>query len=227
MRSTLRLPDRLPDLARATSGAGDVVAGAVSLLARARRVDMPMHPRGEVQVARLRRTGGGATGAAFLDDAGEDEVLVRFSRSIGLPAPLPDVNGLALRVPVPGAPHEHADVLLVTTGRGTWSRYALLPTVRGRGGFLGTLLPYQSPSGALHLGARPLDESTWELAYSHLGSSWTPFARLELSGKPGRDLDLSFDATTGAPPGLTVPDWHRRLRAPSYAAARRVRRRHR
>lgn len=219
---------------RVSAGTGRVVGGAVALLSRVRRVDKPMHPRGYVAPAALRRQGGhgGAaerSGAAFLDEAGEDDVLVRVSRSIGLPAPWPDVNGIAIRVPSPDAPGGTADVLLSSTGDGRLTKYLLAPTLRETGGFCGTLLPYGSPTGPVHLGARQRDALTWELSWSRAwaaGSAWTPFATLELDPTAvaaREDRDLAFDAVRAAPPGLEVLGWHRRLRAPSYAAARRSR----
>ncbi len=204
--------------------AGRVVAAVVSGLARARRADKPMHPRGQVTTARLTRLGGAGTGAGFLDQPGDDEVVVRFSRSLGLPAPMPDVNGLAIRVLTPGGPREHADVLLSGTGRGRVSRYVLRPSFRDRGGFLGTLVPYASPTGPLHLGVRQVDARTWELLWSRPSwATWRTYGVLVLGDRPARDLALSFDAVVCAPPGLAVPEWHRRLRGPSYAAARRLR----
>lgn len=41
-------------------------------------------------------------GAVWLDQAADDQVLVRQSRAIGLPAPVPDICGLAVRVPTEG-----------------------------------------------------------------------------------------------------------------------------
>lgn len=216
---------------RVSAGTGRVVGGAVALLSRVRRVDKPMHPRGYVAPAVLRRHGTSAerSGAAFLDEAGEDDVLVRVSRSIGLPAPWPDVNGVAIRVPSPDAAGGTADVLLSGTGDGRLTRYLLAPTLRETGGFCGTLLPYGSPTGPVHLGARQQDAVTWQLVWSRAwapGSAWTSFAVLELdpSAVAAReDRDVAFDAVRAAPPGLEVLGWHRRLREPSYAAARRSR----
>ena len=209
---------------RAATGAGRVIAAAVSVVARARPADKPMHPRGQVLTGRLRLLGGADTGAGLLDEAGEAEVLVRFSRSVGLPAPWPDVNGLAVRLPAPSARRQHADVLMSSTGRGRLTRYFLRPTLRARGPFVGTLIPYRSPSGPVHLGAQQVDARTWHLVWAHPASStWTPYAVLTLSEEPGRDLAMSFDAVAEGPAGLEVPDWHRRLRGPSYAVARRLR----
>lgn len=207
----------------AADGAGRAIAGAVAVVTAVRSVDKPMHPLGEVLTARLVRPGGGRSGVAFLDEAGEDDVLVRFSRSIGLPAPWPDVDGLAVRVPTPGAAHPHADVLMSGTGRGRVTRYLLVPTLKAHSAFLGTLLPYRSASGPVHLGARALDEHTWELAWARPSGEFTTFATLELTAEPGRDLSLSFDAVGAGLPGLDVYDWHKRVRDPSYARARRAR----
>lgn len=217
-------PSRTRAREGAVTGVGRVIAAVVAAVGRLRPADKPMHPRGLVLGARLTRTGGATTGSVFLDEAGADEVLVRFSRSLGTPAPWPDVNGLAIRVPTPDGPREHADVLLSTTGRGRLTRYLLVPTRRDRGPFLGTLVPYRSATGAIHLGARPVDEHTWDLVWARPRSSrWTSYGVLALATDPGRDLAMSFDAVAGGPPGLRVPEWHRRLRGPSYAAARRGR----
>lgn len=207
----------------AARGAGRAIATVVAGLARVRSVDKPMHPRGEVLRARLRVAGGTTTGIGLFDEPAEHDVLVRFSRSIGLPAPWPDVDGLALRVPTPGASHPHADVLMSTTGQGRVGRFLLLPTLGERSGFLSTLLPYRSPRGPVLLGARAISSSTWDLVWARPGSSWLTWGTLGLTDEPGRDLDLSFDAVGAGLPGLDVYDWHRRLRGPSYATARRLR----
>ena len=204
-------------------GAGRTIAAAVAVLARARRADKPMHPRGEVLAGRLRLLGGAGTGAAFLDQRAEHDVLLRFSRSAGLPTPWPDVNGLAVRVPGGEATHPYADLLMSTTGTGRLGRYVLVPTVRGRGGFLGTLVPYRTPTGPVHLGAREVGATTWELVWARPRSAWRAYALLELGDAVGTDSALSFDAVVAAPPGLEVYGWHRAVRGPGYAAARRSR----
>jgi hypothetical protein len=55
----------------------------------------------------------GRWGVPWLDDPGTDVGIVRFSRAAGLPAPVPDVLGLALRLGAAGRQH---DLLLATTG---------------------------------------------------------------------------------------------------------------
>jgi hypothetical protein len=103
---------------------GWALGGAFFLLGKARG-RKALHPRGEVFHGLIDRHGSvGRTGVPWLDEAGTDDVAVRFSRSLGLPAPHPDILGLALRVPV--MPGQFGDVLLATTGTGFLGRYTCL-----------------------------------------------------------------------------------------------------
>ncbi|NGN93922.1 hypothetical protein G5C66_14360 [Nocardioides sp. KC13] len=199
---------------------GRVLQTAVGVLAHLRPADKPLHPHGTVHLAVLRRHPGATTGAAFLDEGGTDEVVVRLSRATGLPEPVPDVNGLALRVPTIRG--EHADLLLATTGQGRWTRFLLAPRTGLPDGFFSTLLPYRTPTGPVWVGAQ-LVEGTWQLMWARAGTDWTSFATLELTVESGRDLLLSFDPTRATPPGLEIYEWHRRVRAPAYATARKSR----
>ncbi|MFE6648869.1 hypothetical protein ACFVJS_20055 [Nocardioides sp. NPDC057772] len=194
---------------------------ATGVLAHLRPADKPLHPHGTVHLAVLRRHPGATTGAAFLDEGGSDEVVVRLSRAVGLPEPVPDINGLAVRVPTSGG--EHADLLLATTGHGRWTRFLLAPRTRLPDGFFNTLLPYRTPTGPVWLGAQLVDEATWQLMWTRSGTDWTSFATLELIVESDRDPMLSFDPTRSTPPGLEIYGWHRRLRARAYATARRSR----
>ena len=107
----------LDSAARAASSAGGQLLRAATGVVAARPAAKPLHPRGSVVRGTLRRTGAAErTGAAWLDDAGEDSVLVRQSRAVGLPAPVPDIFGLALRVPT--GEGRHGDLLLASTGLG-------------------------------------------------------------------------------------------------------------
>jgi hypothetical protein len=201
---------------------GQVLRTAVTALARVRRPDKPMHPVGEVSTARLERHGaahtGITTGSAFLDDSGVEEALVRLSRAAGLRPPWPDVNGLALRVST--ADDGLGDVLMSTTGWSRPTRYVLLPHRRLGGGSFTTLLPYRTPLGPVHVGARRSVAGHFALFWARPTGRWNRFADLVLSGEPGVDADVSFDALVNVPDGLEQYDWHRRLREPSYAASR-------
>lgn len=217
----------MPDLttrpqAAAASAGGAALAAAVRLVDVARRAAKPLHPRGDLVTGRLRRSGGQDTGSAWLDTAGTDEVLVRRSRAVGLPAPLPDIHGLAIRVPLEGG--GHGDLLLATTGRGRLTRFLLTGGRTPSSRPLTTLLPYRTPTGPRLIAAVAVDEHRYELAHASPGGRWQPFGDLVLSSTRGPDPLVSFDPVLNPLPGLDTYDWVRRLREPAYATARHTRR---
>lgn len=207
-------------IAAAAGGAG--LAAATRMVATARRADKPLHPRGDLVTAVLRRDGGPTTGSAFLDEAGVSEgVLCRRSRAVGLPATLPDIHGLALRIPL--AAGSHGDLLLAGTGTGRLTRFLLLPGRHPDSRALTTLLPYRSPTGPRLLGAVAVSPVRYDLVHARPGGRWERFGELLLSDRPGSDPLTSFDPVRHPLPGLDTYDWVRRLREPAYATARRSR----
>jgi hypothetical protein len=136
-----------------------------------------------------------------------------------LPAPLPDVHGLAVRVPLPNG--RHGDLLLASTGLGPSSRFLLRPTRQP--GALTTLLPYSTPTGPVLLAAVPRTEERYDLLWARPRGPWHPWGRLVLRGRGGGDPLLSFDPVANPFPALEHPAWVRRLREPAYAQARRSR----
>lgn len=211
--------------ARAASSAGGQLLRAATRAISARPATKPLHPIGDVVRGTLRRSGADvSTGAAWLDEPGEDQVLVRLSRAVGLPAPAPDIFGLALRVPVEGGPH--GDLLLASTGLGRLTRYTLTASRSPYGRPLTTLLPYRTPAGAVLLSAVFRDPVTVQLAWALGSGAWHPFAVLSLEQDPvdANDAPVSFEPVGNTLPGLETYDWVRRLREPSYAAARSSRR---
>ena len=128
-----------------TTFVGRALGGGFFLLGRARG-RKALHPRGEVLQGVIGRHGAvGRTGVAWLDEAGTDHVAVRLSRSLGLPAPRPDILGLAVRIPTELG--QFGDVLLATTGTGLLGRYVLLPTRRSGLRAYTSLFPYKTPVG--------------------------------------------------------------------------------
>jgi hypothetical protein len=183
-----------------------------------------LHPRGSVRSGVIRRQGSSArTGVLWIDEPGEDRVLLRLSRATGLPTVLPDVLGLALRVPYLGS---HGDLLLATTGAGALSRFLLLPT-RRPGSLYSSLFPFRTPAGPLLLAAFPLaeDGTRFELAWSRLTGSWTRFGALEVRSAwdDASDAPLSFDPVLNEIPGLHSYRWAAELRRYAYAGSRRAR----
>jgi hypothetical protein len=218
-----------------SDGAGRVVAGPIGALARWRG-GKPMHPRGAVSEAVLERTGSD-TGVAWLDAVATEPAVVRLSRGAGLPAPLPDLLGLAVRLPSGGAP---VDLLLTTSGRGPVSRVLPIPR-RDAAAVYSSIMAYRSDAGSLRLVAFPrADEVPSEpaplagavareglrftLAAARGPGRWRPFATLTLTAPvPGLDPDVRFDAVQNPPPGLVADGPMARFRAPSYARARAAR----
>ena len=216
--------DHLRQRARSVlaSTAGVALAAASGAVAAVRSARKPLHPRGAVVAAQLRRHGTTpATGASWLDERSVDEVLVRRSRAIGLPALAPDVHGLALRVPLPGG--GHGDVLFASTGLGRLSRFVLTASRSPYGRPMTTLLPYRTPQGPVLLSATATAENQFDLAVASPAGSWRPFATLVLSSTGGADRLVSFDPLRNELPGLRNYDWVRRLREPAYLVARRSR----
>jgi hypothetical protein len=211
---------------------GRLVGGPLGLLARVRG-GKPMHPRGAVFDAVLHRLGHGEPwGVAWLDESAGEPAVVRMSRGAGLPAALPDLLGLAVRVVAADA--EPVDLLLTSAGRGRLGR--LLPVPRkDPATSYGSIMGYRSDAGTIRLAALPEhpQESGGEVAApprvfvlsaARGAGSWQPFARLTLTAPAAPlDPDVRFDAVRHPPPGLVADGPMARFRAPAYAAARRGR----
>ncbi|MGY1841993.1 phosphodiesterase [Modestobacter sp. SYSU DS0875] len=215
--------------------AGRAVARPLVALTRVRRAK-PMHPHGVLFRARVERTGPAAPwGVDWIDDPGEQEALVRLSRGAGLPRTLPDVLGLALRLPDGGPGGRPVDLLLSSTGRGRLTR--LVPVLRrDAAATYGSIMAYRTPVGPVTLAAwarpatLPSDRATlavrapgtvFTLAAALDRGPWEPFARVVL-GAPHEPPDppLHFDAVVDHPPGLVPDGLIARFRRPAYAAVR-------
>jgi hypothetical protein len=179
----------------------------------------PLHPKGRVVEGRLVREGlEPRTGVEFLDQVRVDEVLVRESRSIGLPSRLPDIHGLAIRVTEPDG--SVGDLLFASTGWGRLTRYLLTASRTTYGRPMTTLLPYRSVAGRVVLGARETGMDRLELACSIDGAPWRRFAELVISDLDAGDPMISFDPVLNQVPGLEQYAVVTRLREPAYRAAR-------
>ena len=218
--------------------AGRALGIGFGLLARVRG-GKPLHPRGALLSGTLEVTGARpASGVPWLEEPATLPATVRLSRSVGLPAPLPDVLGLAVRLEGAEGP---ADLLLSTTGSGTLTRFLLLPRRDAGQAFLSSLLPYLGPRGPLLFAAQfpevvlptspeglleavVASRPRVELLYAGLVGPWVPFAALTLEAPadPGGAVDpvVSFDPVRHPLPGLLVPGWAGALRQPAYAHAR-------
>ena len=182
----------------------------------------PLHPAGRVVTGRLHRHGlDPPTGVVFLDTPGDEPVLVRESRSIGLPESFPDIHGLAVRVTNPD--DSPGDLLLATTGWGRVTRFVLSVSRTTYGRPMTTLFPYRTEAGPVLLGARSDYPGVVQLACAIGGGPWRSFAELTIAQQDAPDPTISFDPVMHQIPGLEQYSAVTRLREPAYRAARRSR----
>jgi hypothetical protein len=219
------------DLAR---GAGRLVAVPLGAVARWRH-GRPMHPRGAVFDAVLERTGSAPSwGVPWLDATARDAAVVRMSRGAGLPAPLPDLLGMAIRLSGIGRP---VDLLLTTTGRGVLGRMVPFPRCDAAA-FYSSIMGYRSDAGVVRFAAFPDGDGVpsepgpladavarerlrFTLQACRGLGAWRPVARLTLAAPmEHRDPHVRFDAVLNPPPGLLPDGPIARFRAPAYATAR-------
>lgn len=138
--------------------------------------------------------------------------VVRLSRGLGLPAPLPDALGFALRLPDVYGPGRHQDFLLASSV-GPVVRLARDPWA----GPYSSLLPYRGGGERFLLRALPLEPGRVRLL---AGSR--PLAEVEL-GEPEDVEGLGFDPWNCGG-GLVPHGFLNRLRAPAYVGSRAGRR---
>jgi hypothetical protein len=99
------------------------------------------------------------SGVPLLGQRGSHQAVVRLSRALGLPRPVPDVHGFAIRFVDAHGSGRHQDFLTVTSLDGPFAHHILLPT----GGFFSlpfsSLLPLRLGSRIRLVGARPVTEA--------------------------------------------------------------------
>lgn len=209
----------------AAGAALGAVFGAVARL----RGSRPLHPQGVTYAATVRRDGGGHSGVPWFDEPGSTKVSVRVSRAIGLPPWLPDVYGVALRVPLaqPPAGEPWADLLFASTGDTAYGRFVLRLRSSLVGGPLTTLLPVRAPAGPLLLRLTPDAHAgrhtprAMRLAYAVGTGPWTDVASVHVHGELGTGASSARHDPVAHPlPGTRQYGWVVRLREPAYRAAR-------
>ena len=205
----------------------------MSVLGRA--VDVAVHAASAVRGERVIHAKGTAYDAELILLAGAETlavplvrgplqrpVLVRLSRGAGLPDPLPDVLGLAIRIPdADGAGHPQ-DLMLATGGGSPLARRLLIPRWDYRRSTYTSLISYEVGGRDLVVGALPHDGG-FRLATAEGGAAWTPFAELRIAAplpeERGRQLSFSIRNDAG---GFRVGGRWRTARLGAYDAARSV-----
>jgi hypothetical protein len=205
---------------RVAGGLVDVAAAGFGLVARLRH-GKALHPVGTVLGGILVRRGlTPGVGVEWLDRPGEDEVVLRFSRATAVPAPLPDVLGLAIRTPGPGGHPQ--DLLLSTTGRRPLLRHVLLPHRGAQGAGYTCVVPFRTPTGPLMVGAFPVAGGAFSLQVARLSGPWREFALLlpDDESDAASDEDVDFDPVRHPVAGLRMPLPLAVVRRAVYAGSR-------
>jgi hypothetical protein len=218
-----------------------LLAALFRLLARLRR-GRALHPVGAGYRGRLEITAGAGrfAGAELLAPGAGYDALVRFSRGAGLPEPLPDALGVAVKLPDAYGPGRAHDLLVTSSADLPLVRRLLFPGRSFLGRSFSSALPYlvagrrvvtvlASRRGPWPRTGRALADlqvaaATGELVYElrlagSLGRSRT-VGRLTVGAALDRrdTAALRFNPWTGGD-GLVPVGWLNRLRRPSYAAS--------
>ena len=124
---------------------------------RGKRVVHPQGPGFEA-ILTISEEGASIVRAGIFSEAGKRDAVVRLSRGAGLPGSLPDVLGLAFRVPDAYGPDAHQDFLLVSSAAPPVFRHAILPGPRGFFAHTySSVAPYEAQGTLLVFGARCVD----------------------------------------------------------------------
>jgi hypothetical protein len=225
--------------------AGPIVGAVFGALTRARGARV-FHPTGTGYHADVVITPNGRpTGASLLDQAGSYHALVRFSRGAGLPDPLPDVLGLAIKIIDAHGLGRDQDFLLVSSASPPIGRHFLVPATGFLGRQFSSVLPYlvgrrirlfgavpRTPAmhdggtalAEVHVAARTGD-LRFELTMAGAIGSWRGIGELLVSS-PLSDEDaeaLRFNPWHRGP-GITPIGVLQALRGAAYPGSQRQRR---
>lgn len=207
-RDTSRLARRTQRWVAAVAG---IPLGAVLALLAAARRGKAVHPHGEVYAARLLVGGVRAAPAEALlfATAGEHDALVRFSRSLGLPRPLPDLLGMSIRVLDAYGRGRHQDFLLVSSVDRPVLHHLFLPASDVQQRPYSSSLPYRAGAQRLIVGALPHADSPRP-------AGETALERVRIAAATGR---LRFKLAVAPPMGRFAPVAELHVGAPLPSAA--------
>lgn len=192
---------------------------------RAARV---LHPKGVVLTGELTA----ARNDVVPLSPGTQPVTVRLSKALGTGGGLPDILGLAVRIP-----GQRWDVTLSTCGRGRIGRLLPLPARSWARGLLGTIACYRRGDLTVWLFAAvdvPVTTTSLQAVVEHLpfevvlsaetsAGRRVEAARIAVSAV-APDVEIAYDPMINLPAGLEMaPRWLRRLREPAYDGSRQGR----
>ncbi|GAA3093780.1 hypothetical protein GCM10017600_79990 [Streptosporangium carneum] len=198
-----------------------------------------MHADGESFLATLHVVGHPMLGVPALDGPDDHDAIVRLSRAGFLPRPLPDVLGLAVRLPGAGGAGGDLDLLLASA---LWPGWLLTPRGDFASATYSTVLPYDHAGERLRFLAVPGDPTRRVRANTRLlaeavaerplvfvlgvdGADRRPLAWLSVHTPLPRDAGEpeGFDPVMNSHPALRPSGWLQEVRVAAYAGSRRGR----
>jgi hypothetical protein len=203
---------------RALGAAGGAVTGTVLAGVSALRRSKSVHPRGTVREATVTIAGGPAAPAAstLLSRPGEHRALVRFSRSLGLPHPLPDLLGMAIRVLDAYGDGAHQDFLLISSADAPVLHHLFVPAAHVRQRPFSSSLPYAAGEDTVLIGALPAGER-FALAVARPAGRFAAVGHVELGDRlPDTANGMRFNVRENTGGGLEPTGVLNRMRDLAY-----------
>lgn len=204
---------------RVVGPVGGIGFGAVLAAISAVRRSKAVHPKGAIREAALTIDGSpeAPRGSTLLSEPREHRALVRFSRSIGLPEAIPDLLGIAIRVPDAYGPEAHQDLLFITSADGAIVHHVFLPARGVHARPFSSALPYAAGGRRFLLGVLPSSEGRFHLAVAPLMGRFRPIGELRIGAElPLEDEDLRFNVRENCGGGLAPVGAINRMRDFAY-----------
>jgi hypothetical protein len=216
----------------------------LAALAAARR-GKAVHPHGAVYQAELVVPESSALlpGTTLFGSPGRHAAVMRFSRSLGLPRPLPDLLGVSVRVLDAYGPGRHQDLLTVTSVDVPVAHHLFVPAGDLQQRPYSSSLPYRAGDRSVLLGVLPRSDAprpeggdelarlhaaaltgalVFDLAVAGVWGRFRPIAELRV----GRRLPPAADALRFNPwncgGGLAPTGFLNRLRDYAYPLSQRA-----
>jgi hypothetical protein len=228
----------------AVDAAGFAVGGALAGLAALRR-GKAVHPHGAVHEAELVVPGHdndlGST--ELFGSAARRPALVRFSRSLGLPRPLPDLLGMSVRVPDAYGTGRHQDFLMVTSVDAPVLHHIFVPASDVQQRLYSSSLPYRAGARTFLVGALPRADSpqpeggdelerlaaaaatgalVFDLAVAEVWGRFRPVAELRVGNRLPPEADALLFNPWNSGGGLKPAGFLNRLRDIAYPLSQRA-----